>query len=126
MIGHALEAALPFMRANAASLRTATCVIERLTRNWNAASQKTESVWEVVHPSLPCHLDLTAGASRSLLTEESVTPETALVKLSHEVTDVKADDQVTVVGYAPMWVTRSGHDDSSHPVETVLTCRWTQ
>ena len=124
MIGAAISAALPTLRANARSLMLDTCTIERLTSSWDEALQKTVTTWATVHAAVPCHVEEPAASSRSLLTDEAVTLEAPLVKVAHDVAGVEPDDRVTIAGRDPMWVTRAAHDDPSHPVELLILCRW--
>lgn len=126
MIGDVVAAALPTMRAHAASLRTSTCTIERQATVWDEAQQKSVTTWVAVHADLPCHVEEPAATSRSLLTEQTVTLETPLVSVAHDVTGIKPDDRVTVTGVGVMWVTRAAHDDSTHPVELLIQCRWSR
>ena len=56
MIGHDVAAALPELRAQAESLMTATCDIDRLTTTWNEALQKSVTTWASVYADVPCAL----------------------------------------------------------------------
>jgi len=124
MIGTAVAAALPLMRAHAQSLMTDACTIERLTSSWDEALQKTVTTSATIHADVPCHVEEPASSSRSLLTDEAVTLEAPLVKVAHDVAGVEPDDRVTIAGRDPMWVTRAAQDDPSHPVELLILCRW--
>ena len=126
MIGDVIAAALPLLRANAASLRTDVCTVERLTTAWDEAQQKTVTAWAPVQTAIPCHLEEPSASSRSLLTDEAVTLESPVVKVAHDVTGILPDDRVTVTGRAPLWVTQVAHDDSTHPVELLIQCRRSQ
>ena len=126
MIGDVITAALPMMRAQAKSLMTDTCTIERLTSTWDEAQQKTVTGWEPIHAGIPCHVESPVVASQTILTGELVAAESPAVKVEHTHTDIEPDDRVTVAGGDVMWVTRAAHDDPTHPVETVIQCRWTR
>jgi hypothetical protein len=126
MIGDVIAATLPLLRANAESLMTDTCTIERLTTTWNEALQKSETTWAPVHEDVPCHVEEPAVTSAVILTGEALTLETPLVRVPYTVTGVESDDRVTVAGGLVMFVTRAAHDDSTHPVEMLLSCRWTR
>ncbi|GGL27649.1 hypothetical protein H9L10_03550 [Phycicoccus endophyticus] len=126
MIGEAIAAALPLMREQAASLRTDTCTIERQSSKWDAENRKTAAVWTPIHTDVPCHVEDSPGTSRSLATDERVTPGTPLVAVDWTFTDIQPDDRVTVPGHDPMWVTSAAHDDATHPVETLIQCRRTR
>lgn len=114
MIGAAITAALPVMRAHAASLRTLTCTIER----------HDGTRWTVVHTGVACHLDEEGAASRTIVAGETVTPESPVLQLAHDVTGIEPDDRVAITGRPYLWVTRAALDDATHPVEMLVACRW--
>ena len=116
MIGAAIAAALPILRAQAESLMTDLCTIER----------HDGTSWSTVHADLQCHLEEPSTTSRSLLTDEAVTPETPVLKVPATVVDVEPDDRVTIAGRAHLWVSRAAPDDSTTPVETLIQCRWSR
>ena len=124
MIGNVIAAALPLFRANARSLMTDLCDIDRLTTSWDEAQQKSVTTWESVHADVPCHVEEPTVNTASLLTQEAVTLETPLVRIPHTFDGIEPDDRVSVVGHEPMFVTRAAHDDSTHPVEMLISCRW--
>jgi hypothetical protein len=126
MIGDVITAALPMLRAHAESLMTDTCTIERLTTVWDEADQRSETTWAAVHTDVPCHVEEPSVTRRSVLTEEPVTLETPLLSLPWTYDDVQPDDRVTMAGRDVMWVTRAAHDDSTHPVEYLVQCRWSR
>lgn len=125
MIGDVITATLPWLRANAESLMTDVCDIERLSTVWDEDEQKSVTTWAVVHASVPCHVEEVPVASRVMLADEAVTPETPLVKVPVTVTGVEPDDRVTV-GASVLWVTACSFDDTTHPVEMLLQCRRTR
>lgn len=124
MIGEAITAALPLMRAHAASLRSSVCSIDRLVSTWDEAEQETVTTWTSVHVGIPCHVEEPAATSPTLVTGEAATLEAPVVKVAHDVTGVEPDDRVTVVGGPVLWVTRAAPDDFTHPVEVLIQCRW--
>jgi hypothetical protein len=126
MIGHVIEAALPFFREFAESLMTDTCDIDRLTTTWDEAEQQSETTWASVHSDVPCHIEEPQVTAATIVTGEGVTLETPLVRIPHTYAGILPDDRVTVEGRPVMWVTRAAHDDSTHPVEMLLACRWTR
>jgi hypothetical protein len=126
MIGDVIAATLPLLRASAESLMTDTCTIDRLTTVWDEAEQRSETTWADVHEDVPCHVEEPAVTSAVILTGEALTLETPLVRVPYTVTGVEPDDRVTVAGGPVMFVTRAAHDDSTHPVEMLLACRWTR
>lgn len=126
MIGPVVEAALPIFREQAESLMTDTCTIERLTTTWDEDAQKSVTDWATVHADVPCHLEEPSANTRTLVTGDVVTLEEPLVKVPWTYTGVQPDDRVTVAGRAPIWVTRAAHDDSTHPVEYLIQCRWSR
>lgn len=126
MIGDVIAAALPLLRANAESLMTDTCTIERLTTAWDEGQQKTTTTWAPVHADVPCHIEEPAFTGAVLLTAEATTLETPLVKVPVTYSGVLPDDRVTVAGRESLWVTRAAFDDSTHPVEYLIQCRWTR
>lgn len=126
MIGSAITAALPLLRAHAESLMTDTCTIHRQTTAWDEAQQKSVTTWAVVHADVPCHIEEPSVTMRSVQTEEPVTLETPLVRVPHTFDGIHPDDRVTVAGREVMWVTRAAHDDGTHPVEMLLACRWSR
>lgn len=123
MIGDAITAALPVFRAQALSLMTDVCTVERIGSGWDEVQQKTVTTWVVVHANAPCHVETTPSSSRTLVTDEAVTPETPMVKAPHSLAGIEPDDRVTVAGREPMWVTHATHDDPTHPVELLIQCR---
>ncbi|MFN2344755.1 MAG: DUF6093 family protein [Dermatophilaceae bacterium] len=125
MIGDVITAALPLLRANALSLMTDTCNIDRLTTTWDEALQKSVTDWTTVHAAIPCHLEEPTANAQSIVTGETVTLENPLVKTAHTINDVQPNDRVTV-GVLVLWVTRAAHDDSTHPVEYLIQCRWSR
>jgi hypothetical protein len=126
MIGPAIVAALPLMRANAQSLMTDVCTIARLTTVWDEVEQKSVTTFAPVHEGVPCHIEEPSVTSASIMTEEAVTLETPLVRIPHTFTGIEPDDRVSITGRDPMFVTRAAHDDGTHPVEMLLACRWTR
>jgi hypothetical protein len=126
MIGPVIVAALPLLRANAESLMTDTCDIERLTTVWDEEEQTSVTTWAPVHTDTPCHVESPPVTVQSLLTEELVSAETPVVKVSYLLDGIEPDDRVTVAGGDVMWVTSAAPDDSTHPVEMVIQCRWTR
>lgn len=123
MIGAAITAALPVMRAHAASLRLDTCTVERAVSAWSEADRKTVTTWSPVLADIPCHLDEPSASSGSLLTGEAVTLDAPLVRVAHDVVGILPDDRITVGAHPPLWVTHAAHDDSTHPVELLIQCR---
>lgn len=132
MIGDALAAALPMMRAQAESLMVDACAIERASGTlWDETTQKSATAWTQVALS-PCHFDAEPATARSLATDEVVSQRSPSVRLPHTVVGVKPDDRVTITMVGPesdsahlgavVWVTQVATD--SHPVERVVECRW--
>lgn len=125
-IGAVITAALPLMRASAASLRTDSCAIDRLATAWDEAQQKSVTTYAPVHADVPCHVESPAVTSQTLLTEETVAAEAPVVKVAHDLTDIEPDDRVTLADGTVMWVTRAAPDDHTHPVEVLVQCRWSR
>ena len=125
MIGDAIAAALPTMRAHAESLMVDTCTIERAVSTWGEGDQKTVTTWAPIHENIPCHLTGTGGP-RAMMTGETVTPETPVVKLPYTVDGIKPDDRVTIARTPEVVAWVSSDDTDTHPVERVLRCRWTR
>lgn len=125
MIGAAISAALPLLRANAESLMTDRCTIDRQDgTTWDEDDQASVPVWVSVAADVPCHVEEPAATSPTLVTGEAATLEAPVVKVAHDVTGVEPDDRVTVVGGPVLWVTRAAPDDFTHPVEVLIQCRW--
>lgn len=122
MIGHDVAAALPELRAQAESLMTATCDIDRATTAWDEDEQATVTTWASVHADIPCAFVIPPATSRALLTDEAVTPESPVVKVSVDVEGVKPDDRVTVAGHGVVWVTHV--PVRTNQVQRRLECRW--
>lgn len=123
MIGPAITAALPLLRAQAESLMTDTCDIDRLTTAWDEDEQASVTTWASVHAGVSCHVEEPA-ATAGLVTGESASLESPVVKVAHDVVGIKPDDRVTVAGGPVLWVTRATPDDFTHPVELLIQCRW--
>jgi hypothetical protein len=124
MIGQVVAGVLPLLRANAESLMIDLCDIERLTTAWDEDEQKSVTTWAPVHEDVPCHVEEPSVNTAVILTGEALTLETPLVRIPHTFDGIEPDDRVSVVGHEPMFVTRAAHDDSTHPVEMLLACRW--
>lgn len=122
MIGYEIAAALPELRARAESLMVDRCTIERLTTGWDEAQQKTVTTWTSVHSAVPCAFDVAPVGSRSLVTDEAVTVETPIVKVSVSLDGIEPDDRVTVAGVGVVWVTHV--PVRSNQVQRRLVCRW--
>ena len=123
MIGDVIAATLPLLRANAESLMTDTCTIDRQSgTTWSEAEQKSVPVWTVVAADVPCHIDEASTESRALLTDELITPERPLIKIPVTVSGVQPDDRITI-GSDVVWVTQVAPDDTTHPVELLVQCR---
>ena len=123
MIGGDVLAALPALRAQAESLMTVTCDIERETVGWNEADQKSETTWVDVHINVPCAVDGPPASSRVLLTDEASSPQSVQVKVSHDLAaDIEPDDRVTVTGFGVLWVTSVPR--RTDQVQCRLECRW--
>ena len=122
MIGHDIAAALPELRAQAESLMVETCDIERMTQAWDEDEQETVTEWVPVHMGTPCALDIPPATSRQLLTDEAVTPEHPVVKVSVTLTGIEPDDRVTIAGVGVAWVTHV--PVRSNQVQRRLECRW--
>ena len=73
MIGPAIDAALPVMRANAESMMLDHCTIERATSAWDEVAQKTVTTWAPVVSESVCDVDDGAASGRSIVTDETVT-----------------------------------------------------
>lgn len=124
IIGDAITSALPVFRANAESLMTGSCSIHREVSAWDEDEQRTVTTWAAVAAVTRCHVEISPVGSRSMAGGESVSAETPLVKVPWTVAGVEPDDRVTVAGMGdPLWVTHATHDDPSHPVELLLSCR---
>lgn len=121
MIGYEITAALPELRAQAESLMTDRCTIDRLTTVWDEVQQKSVTTWVVVAEDVPCqYLDETASG-RSLVTDELVTPAVPVVKVSVAVGGVKPDDRVTVASGPVLWVTHV--PERTNQVQRRIQCR---
>lgn len=123
MIGAAVAAALPTMRAHALSLMSDKFTVDRPATGFSEVEQKSVSTWVPVVAVTPCHVETSPAASRVLVTGESASPETPLVKTLHSVSGVQPDDRLTVAGHPPFWVTSVALDDPTHPVELLIQCR---
>lgn len=125
MIGDVITAALPLMREHAESLMTDVCSIDRQNgTTWDEVEQKSVPVWESVAAHVPCHVEESAATSPTIVTGETASLESPVVKVAHDVTGIEPDDRVTVVGGPVLWVTRAAPDDFTHPVEVLIQCRW--
>ena len=124
MIGDVVAGALPELRAQAESLHADRCDIHRATTAWDEAQQKSVTTWAPVHLDAPCALDIPPASSRALLTDEAVTPETPVVKVSVDLVGIEPDDRVTVVGVGVVWVTHV--PIRTNQVQRRLVCRWTR
>lgn len=136
MIGEAVAAALPLMRAHAESLMSDTCKVDRQSGPpaWDEEAQASVPTWEAVHAAMPCHFDRATASARQLVTDEAVTPVLPLVKGPVSFVGIKPDDRITVTAVGPVsdpehlgavvWVTDVVSD--THPVERLIQCRWTR
>lgn len=126
MIGAAISAALPLLRANAESLMTDRCTIDRQTTTWDEVEQESVTTWTTVYADVPCHVEESIVNARTLVTDERVTAETPVVRIPVAYPGVDPDDRLTVSGGPVLWVTQSAPEDSTHPVEFVVQCRRTR
>jgi hypothetical protein len=124
VLGHDIVAALPELRAQAESLMVDRCDIHRATTAWDEALQKSVATWAPVHLDVPCALDIPPATARALVTDESVTPEAPVVKVSVDLAGIEPDDRVTIVGVGVAWVTHV--PTRSNQVQRRLDCRWTR
>lgn len=122
MIVDDVDAALPELRAQAESLMTSRCDIERATTGWSEVEKKSLTVWDPVALDVPCALDVPPAGARALLTGEAVTPEAPVVKIPVDVEGVRPDDRVTIDGELVAWVTHV--PQRTRPVQQRLACRW--
>ena len=122
MIGDAISAALPLLRAHAESLMIERCDIERESSTWSEDLQKTVVSWVPVAMSVPCYTGGSSGGPRSLAAGEAVTPDSPSVHAPHTLAGVEPDDRVTVSSGAVLWVSHVPIDP--YPVEALLECRW--
>lgn len=120
-IGHDVYAALPELRAQAESLMTDRCVIDRLATVWDEAQQKSVTTWVVVADDVPCAFVDESAAARSLVADEAATPAAPVVKVSVSVVGVKPDDRVTLASGAVVWVTHV--PDRTNQVQRRIQCR---
>lgn len=131
MIGNAIAAAVPIMRANAESLMLDRCRIDRATSSFDEAQQKTVTTWASVHVNAPCTVDDEPAPARTLVTDQAASPGGPSVYLPVALTGIKPDDRVTITAIGPesdpsligavLWVTAD--DTQSHAAERHLTCR---
>ena len=121
-LGETVAQALPELRRQAESLMVERCDIERWTTVWNEAQQKSVTTWVPVHMDVPCALDVPPATARTLLTDEAVTPESPVVKVSVSLTGIEPDDRVTIAGVGVVWVTHV--PVRSNQVQRRLQCRW--
>lgn len=123
MIGPVIAATLPLLRANALSLMTDSCQIDRQNGTvWDEDEQASVPAWDTVYEDVPCHVSESSVNVRTLLTDELVTPERPLVKVPVAFPGIEPDDRVTI-GSDVLWVTQAAPDDTTHPVEILLQCR---
>lgn len=132
MIGPVIAAVLPLMRANAESLMTDRCTVDREGGSeWNGT--ETVTTWATVHVDLPAHFEEPAVTSRTLLTDEAVTENAPTLKFPVATAGIKPDDRVTLTASgarstapvgAVLWVTHVAVDTDA--VECVVTCRRTR
>lgn len=122
MLGAGIDALLPELRAQAESLMTDSCVIERLTSGWDEAQQKTVTTWAPVHADVPCVLEDPAAGGRVVIADSVTTPVSPLVKIPVTFEGIKPDDRVTLASGPVVWVTDA--PARTHQVQVRLLCRW--
>ncbi len=110
------------LRAEAESLMTETCDIERQTSAWDEGAQETVTTWAPVHMDVPCNFVSPPSTSRDLLTGEIVTVDHPRVKVSVALTGIEPDDRITVASYGVVWVTHV--PVRTNQVQRRLECRW--
>lgn len=97
-IGDAISQALPDLRAQAESMMTEHCVIERPTgTQYDPASHRDESTWQPVYTGR-CHLQPVSAASAELteLVGQQINSLTHHGTVPLSVTDLQADDRLTI------------------------------
>lgn len=121
MIGPDIAAALPELRAQAESLMTDTCTIDRQTTTWDEVEQESVTTWTTIHADVPCSL-LPPSGGRGVVTDELATAELRSVRLPYGTDGIQEDDRVTVAGVGVLWV--SHVKVRTHQTTTRLDCRW--
>lgn len=132
MIGPSLTSSLRNLRAQARSTMVDTCTIARLTTYWDEERQETVTDFLPIHENVPCTIDMPPVTTRTLVTDETVTPGQPLVKIPVTYLGIEPDDRVQITAISPtsdpemlgafMWVT---HNRSrSTAVSRRLECRW--
>ena len=131
MIGPAIDAALPVMRANAESMMLDRCKVERWVSQWDELAQKTVTTWSTIRADVPCDVDTPTAGERSLVTDETATRSQIVVFVPAATVGIKPDDRITVTTIGPLtdpelanavlWVTSV--DVESHVVERRVECR---
>lgn len=124
MLGAGIDALLPELRAQAESLMTDSCTIDRLTggSHWDEDLQKTVPTWDVVHIGVPCALEDPAAGGRVVIADAVTTPVSPLVKIPVTFEGIKPDDRVTLASGPVVWVTDA--PARTHQVQVRLLCRW--
>lgn len=120
MIGDEITAALPDHRAQAESLMTDSCTIDRVSVEW-VGGEKVTTV-TVVHADIPCALSDPSASDRTLVTDQAVTRVDPLVKVAHDVDGIEPDDRVTLASGPVVWVTDA--PVRTNQVQRRLKCRW--
>ena len=106
----------------AESLMADVCDIDRLTTAWDEDEQAPVAPYAPVHAAIPCAFVTPPATSRGLLTDEAVTPETPVIKVSVDTDGILPDDRVTVAGMGVVWVTHV--PTRTNQVQRRLVCRW--
>ena len=65
--GASIVGSLPLMRANAESLHTDTCKVEREATEWDETEQESVTVWAMIHSSIACHFEQESVTTRDEL-----------------------------------------------------------
>ena len=120
MLGPAVDAVLPALRAQAESMMTDTCTIDRITIEWVGGVKQT--VVTTVAADVPCALDDPEASGSEVVAGESATRVDPLVKVPVTVEGVQPDDRVTLASGPVVWVTDA--PVRTHQVQRRLKCRW--
>ena len=123
------EATLAEARTIIDASLTDVCKVDRPTDTWDEDAQQTVTTYTPVATSVPCRLLASSSQGRVIITGETVTPVTPLLRAPATLTGVHPDDRITITTSADpelvdveLWVTNP--QARTLATSRTMECRW--
>lgn len=123
------EATLVQARAILDAPLTDRCKVDRPADTWDEDTQQTTTTYTPVATDIPCRLLASSSQGRVIITGETITPVTPLLRCPVTLTGVRPDDRVTITASADpelvdveLWVTNP--QARTLATSRTMECRW--